>query len=61
MDLHLKEGPIEQRRLASKEPEKTHWITAQVELKDDTTGPAHVKQRRMHPHDEDLLSSQLAL
>ena len=39
----------------------THWITARVELKDDSKGPTHVKQRRMHPHDEDLLSSQLAL
>ena len=40
---------------------RTHWITARVELKDDTKGPTHVKQRRMHPHDEDLLTSQLAL
>ena len=40
---------------------RTHWVTARVELRDDTTGPAHVKQRCMHPHDEDLLSSRLAL
>ena len=39
----------------------THWVTARVELRDDTTGPAHVIQRQMHQHDEDLLSSQLAL
>ena len=36
-------------------------MTARVELRDDTTGLAHVKQWRMHPHDEALLSSQLAL
>ena len=40
---------------------RTHWITARVELRDDTIGPAHIKQRGMHPHDKDLLSSQLAL
>ena len=32
-----------------------------MELRDDNQRPAHVKQRRMHPHDEALLSSQLAL
>ena len=30
---------------------RTHWVTARVELRDDNRGPAHVKQRRMHPHE----------
>ena len=28
---------------------RTHWVTAQVELRDDTTGPAHVKQMAHAP------------
>ena len=54
-------GPHRAKETGQQGAGRTHWITARVELKDDTTGPAHVKQRCMHPHDEDLLSSQLAL
>ena len=57
----MKEDPIEPRRLFKQGAGRTHWITARVELKDDTKGPTDVKQQCMHPHDEDLLSSQLAL
>ena len=54
-------GPHRAKETGQQGAGRTHWITAQVELRDDTTRPAHVKQRRMHPHDKDLLSSQLAL
>ena len=54
-------GPHHTKETGQQGAGQTHWVTARVELRDDTTGPAHVKQRRMHPHDEDLLSSQLAL
>ena len=54
-------GPYRDRGTAQQGAGRTHWITARVELNDDNKGPIHCKQRRMHPHDEDLLSSQLAL
>ena len=54
-------GPYRSRDTAQQGAGRTHWITARVELKDDNKGPTHCKLRRMHPHDEDLLSSQLAL
>ena len=54
-------GPHRAQETIQQGAGRTHWITARVELKDDNKGPTHVKQRRMHPHDEDLLSSQLAL
>ncbi len=54
-------GPYRDREVAQQGAGRTHWITARVELNDDNKGPIHCKQRRMHPHDEELLSSQLAL
>ena len=54
-------GPYRDRKVAQQGAGRTHWITARVELNDDNKGPIHCKQRRMHPHDEELLSSQLAL
>ena len=54
-------GPHRAKETIQQGAGRTHWITARVELKDDTKGPTHIKQRRMHPHDEDLLSSQLVL
>ena len=54
-------GPYRDRDTAQQGAGRTHWITARVELNDDNKGPTHCRQRRMHPHDEDLLSSQLAL
>ena len=57
----FKGGPHRAQETIQQGAGRTHWIMARVELKDDSKGPTHVKQRRMHPHDEDLLSSQLAL
>ena len=54
-------GPHRTKETGQQGAGQTHWVTARVELRDDTTGLAHVKQRHMHPHDKDLLSSQLAL
>ena len=54
-------GPYRDRDVAQQGAGRTHWITARVELNEDNNGPIHCKQRRMHPHDEELLSSQLAL
>ena len=54
-------GPYRAQDTTQQGAGRTHWITARVELKDDSKGPTYCKQRRMHPHNEDLLSSQLAL
>ena len=54
-------GPYRGQDATQQGAGRTHWITARVELKDDNKGPTHCKQRQMHPNDEDLLSSQLAL
>ena len=54
-------GPYRDRDTAQQGAGRTHWITARVELNDDNKEPIHCKQRRMRPHDKELLSSQLAL
>ena len=54
-------GPYRAQDATQQGAGRTHWITARVELKDDSKGPTYCKQRWMHPHNEDLLSSQLAL
>ena len=37
-------GPHRAKETGQQGAGRTHWITARVDLKDDTTGPAHVKQ-----------------